>query len=270
MNKKLTMIFAVIAVLAIAISSVAIGVFAQPTSPNATVTKVSSNYIRVDGIINKWGTTSAIGLIQSQAKVAKFNDSSSAQLASATAMWTTNLSRPINAVRTKQNFTYTFYEAKLRNASVSTLSTNTASSTNYFLNGTWTIYAVTSNVTIYVSANGTITNIHRSTDITKTTAYGALTVTDNWSTFTLAINGINPLTGSLSRYVQRDVQFNPFKVTDDTTTNTVTRADVNAVGHSLGAVPGWGNYNPAYDVCGHFQVDLCDLATVAANVGNSN
>ena len=41
------------------------------------------------------------------------------QLASATAIWTTNNSRPISSVRSKENFTYVFYTARLANASVS-------------------------------------------------------------------------------------------------------------------------------------------------------
>ena len=81
-----------------------------------------------------------------------------------------------------------------------------------------------------------------------------------------AINGIDPLTGSVFRSVQRQVQFNPFKVTDDTTTNAVTRADVAAVIHSYGAMPGWGNYDAKMDFCGHFKIDIADLSTVASNM----
>jgi hypothetical protein len=155
----------------------------------------------------------------------------------------------------------------LTNASVSTLSANSIA-TDYFLNGTWTVYTVISNITIITNADGQITNVHRSSDTSIQKAYGELTVTNSWTTFTLAINGIDPLTGSVVRSVTRQVQFNPFKVTDDTTSNVVTRADIAAVAQSYGSMPGWGNYDARLDVCGHFKIDIADLSTVAANVGH--
>ena len=145
------------------------------------------------------------------------------------------------------------------------LSTSTLGA-DYFLNGTWNIFTVVSNVTIITNDQGQITNVHRSSDTSVQTAYGELKVTDNWTKFTLSINGIDPLSGSVSRSVQRYVQFNPFKVTDDTTTNAVTRADVAAIVQSYGAMPGWGNYDARMDVCGHFKIDITDLSTVACNM----
>ncbi len=281
MNKKISAVFAIIALIAVCSSSLAIGASAQPavlTSQSSTVLSptlspapnvVSSrSYIRIDGTITKWGTASAIGVLQTQARAALFQNSNTNQLASATAIWTTNISRPIAAVRSKENFTYTFYEARLTNASVSILSASTAA-TDYFLNGTWNVFTVLSNVTIITNADGQITNVHRSLDTSIQKAYGELNVTNNWSTFTLAITGIDPLTGTVIRSLTRQVQFNPFKVTDDLTSNVVTRADVAAVAQSYGSMPGWGNYDPRLDVCGHFKIDIADLSTVAANVGSS-
>jgi hypothetical protein len=151
------------------------------------------------------------------------------------------------------------------NASVSTLSTSTTDA-NYFLNGTWNVYTIISNVTIITDSSGSITSVHRSSDTSVQKAYGELTVTDNWTKFSLAINGIDPLTGSINRSVQRQVQFNPFKVTDDTTTNAITKADVAAVIHSYGAMPGWGNYDIRMDFAGHYKIDIADLSTVASNM----
>ena len=93
-----------------------------------------------------------------------------------------------------------------------------------------------------------------------------LKVTDNWSKFTLAINGIDPLTGSVFRSVTRQVEFNPFKVTEDSTTNVVTKADIAAVVHAYGAMPGWGNYDAKMDFCNHFKIDIADLSTVACKL----
>ena len=71
---------------------------------------------------------------------------------------------------------------------------------------------------------------------------------------------------SVFAYVQRQVQFNPFKVTDDTSTNFVTKADIAAVIHAYGAMPGWGNYDARMDFCGHYKIDIADLSTVATNM----
>jgi hypothetical protein len=125
---------------------------------------------------------------------------------------------------------------------------------------------VISNVTIITNDAGQITNIHRSLDTSVQKGYGELNVTDNWTKFALSINGIAPLTGSVFASVQRQVAFNPFKVTDDTATTAVTKADVAQVIRSYGAMPGWGNYDAKMDFCQHYKIDIADLSTVASNM----
>ena len=95
---------------------------------------------------------------------------------------------------------------------------------------------------------------------------GVLTVTDNWSKFTLSLDGIDDLTGSVARSVIRQFEFNPFKVTEDISTNFVTEADVAAVIRAYGAMPGHGNYNPRMDFRGHYKIDTTSLSTVASNL----
>jgi hypothetical protein len=269
MNKKIPIVIAIIAIFAVSSISLA-GAQTSTASPSTTASNMPSalatrSYVRINGIITQWGTTDVNGALQTQAAASSRVDLTTNQLAMATAIWTTNTSRPISDVMAKQNFTYVFYEARLTNASVSTLSAST-SATDYFLNGTWNVYTVISNVTIITNDQGQITNVHRSTDTSVQKAYGELKVTDNWTQFTLSINGIDPLTGSVFHTVTRQVAFNPFKVTDDTTTNAVTRADAAAVIKSYGAMPGWGNYDANMDFCNHFKIDIADLSTVASNM----
>lgn len=271
MNKKITLALTIIAI--IAVSSIGLaGVNAsigdrdqsgmQSNTSNALTQR---SYIRINGLVTQWGTTAVNGSLQTQAGTSTHETSGTNMATTATAIWTTNTSRPITGIQAKQNFTYTFYEARLRNASVSTLSAGSPA-TNYFLNGTWNVYTVTSTVTIITNAGGQITSVHRTSDTSVQSAYGELNVTDNWTKFTLSINGIDPLTGSVFRYVQRQVQFNPFKVTDDTMSTVVTKADISAVIHAYGAMPGWGNYDARMDFCGHYKIDIANLATVAANM----
>jgi hypothetical protein len=267
MNKKISLALIIIAIFAVSSIGLSSASIVTPSSVAANISNALAqrSYIRIDGVISMWGTTAVNGALQTQAGTSTRVDLSTNQAAASTAIWTTNTSRPIAAVQAKQNFTYTFYEARLRNASVSTLSASTPA-TNYFLNGTWNVYTVTSDVTILSNAGGQITSVHRTTDTSVQTAYGELNVTNNWTKFTLSINGLDPLTGSVFRSVQRQVQFNPFKVIDDTTSTAVTKADIAAVIHAYGSMPGWGNYDARMDFCSHFKIDIADLSTVATNV----
>ena len=70
-----------------------------------------------------------------------------------------------------------FYEARLTNASVSMLNTSSVAS-NYFLNGTWNVYTVTSNDKVITNTSGQIISIHRSST-NSLKSNGEFNVTDN-------------------------------------------------------------------------------------------
>jgi len=221
------------------------------------------SWVRLNGVINKWGTTDARGLLTVQARTALLTNAEKNQFARASAVWTTNTTRAISAAKAKENFTYTFYSARLLNASVSTFS---SSPTNFFLNGTWSVATVNSKVTIITNTDNEIVSVHRESDSTVAKVYGELNVTDNWTKFKLQLTGYEPLTGSIARYVTRNAMFNWYQVTDDVLGTTVTRADVNAVVQIYRAMPGWGNYDNKMDFNFNYKIDIADLATVAANL----
>lgn len=262
MNRKKSLIFAVIGILLV--SSLALAVDAAMAMPQGManiVNKVASaSWVRINGNVNLWGTTTVHGQLQTQAKAATLLNSDTKALTSATAIWTANTSRPIQSVRAKENFTYVFYIARIPNASISTASVSVGS---YFLSGTWNFAKVTSTVTITTSDDGTITHIHRDQDVSPIRANGELSITSNQ--FTLKINGIDQLSGSVYSSITRS-WFNPFKMTDDTTGNVVTRSDVNAIGQNYGAMPGWGSYDTRMDFNNNYRVDIADISTVAANM----
>jgi len=262
MNKNKVVIFAIVGILLASSVALAVGfAAAAPSMMQNIASRLSqASWVKINGNIDKWGTTDVRGLLQTQSRTALFQSSDTRQLTGATAIWTTNTTRAIQAARAKENFTYVFYVARLPNASASTSS---ASTNSYFLNGTWNLATVKSTVTIITNENGTITRVHRDQDITPTQAYGELTVTGNQ--FTLNINGIDPLTGSVYRSITRS-WFNPFKMTDDSTISTITRADIKAVAQSYGAMPGWGNYDTSMDFNNNYRVDIADISTVAANM----
>jgi hypothetical protein len=222
-----------------------------------------ASWVRMKGNISEWGTEAVSGVLQTQGRTASHQFKGSNQVSSATAMWTTNTSRAIDSYRAKENFTYTFYVARLTNASVSTMDSNTSTGT-YFLNGTWSLQKIVSTITVNTDENGTITHVNRNQDITPTSAYGELSISDNQ--FTLAINGQDTLSGSVYRAITRS-WYNPFKMGDfDSTTNTVTHTDVHTIAHCYGAMPGWGNFDSSMDFNNNYRVDIADISTVAANV----
>src|SRR5665647_224916 len=193
MKRKKALIFAVIGILVVSSLALAVDVaMAMPLGMANIVNKVASaSWVRINGNVNLWGTTTVHGQLQTQARAAVLLNSDTKELTSATAIWTANNSRPIQSVRANENFTYVFYVARIPNASISTASVSAGS---YFLNGTWNFAKVTSIVTIITNDDGTITHIHRDQDVSQMRAYGELSITGNQ--YTLKINNIDQLSGS--------------------------------------------------------------------------
>ncbi len=96
--------------------------------------------------------------------------------------------------------------------------------------------------------------------------YGELNVTGSWTQFTLSITGIPLLSGTVHRSIERQTMLNRFDIINGGTDATVTRADLTAISNDYGAVPGMSNYDESMDFHGTYQIDICDIATVAANV----
>jgi len=262
MNKTKAAIFAVVGILLV--SSLALAIETAAARPsireNLSNRLTQASWVRINGVIEQWGTTDVRGQLQVQTRSAIHNISDAKQFTSATAIWTTNTSRAIQAVQAKENFTYVYYVAKLPNASVINV---TASNGNYFLNGTWNLATVTSTITVNTDENGTITRVHRDQDIIPSKAYGELTITGN--EFTLSIEGIDALTGSVYRSISRSWH-NPFKMSDDSNTNAITRTDVRTIAQCYGAMPGWGNYDTSMDFNNNYRVDIADISAVASNM----
>ena len=113
----------ILAVMALTSLTLAMGsAYAVGATSLAANPPVQASWVRINGVITKWGTTDVRGLLNVQARTAILANADTRQFARATAVWTTNITRAVSAVKAKENFTYTFYSARLLNASVSTLS----------------------------------------------------------------------------------------------------------------------------------------------------
>jgi hypothetical protein len=273
--KKLIAIV-LVAIIAVSALSLAASAYAMPfmhwkdfsdMPGNSHRTAVQQNFIRMDGHVTKLGTTNVTGTIEAQSRTVVLNSTTSRQGSSASLIWTTNTSRAISSYRTRENFTYTFYTANLVNASVASLNVTGAS---FFLNGTWNVYQVNTNFTVTTNSAGDITGFNRNQNAVALAikAYGELKVASSGNNFTLTITGVSVLTGQV--HVQRITtkMFNPFIVNNDESVATVTKADVASIKSAYGSSPGWGNYDQRMDYNFNYKVDICDLATAAANINS--
>ena len=257
----------------IAISGISITAVASATPVtssnifnNSTMQKISlqQTYVRVDGSVKAWGMTSAVGAIQAQSQTITLNATSSKQVFSSTAVWSINGSVPTVATRISQNFTYSFYTARLVNGSFASLDYNSYS---LFMNGTWNLWNMTNSHTVITGPNGSVLSINNNQNITPlaTQAYGELSVSSNQANFTLAINGEQALTGSVFKQatITTNKMVNPFAIDGAT---TVTPSELNSVVKAYGSLPGMANYDQRLDFCSHYKIDICDLSTAAANL----
>jgi len=239
-------------------------------APNASasISRTRVSYVRMDGVITAWGSKTVIGSIQAQSQTTVLSNSVIRQGFSSTAIWTTNSSSPIAAVKARENFTYTFYSARLISGNYSALDYKGFS---FFMNGTWNAWNITETFTIKTNSSGYITSINSNQNIVQlvSEAYGELTVDSGWSTFSLAITGIDPLTGTVYAHVTASRSFNPFVIDIGVGSTTVTPTDLKNVASAYGSMPGWGNYDQRMDYALHYRIDLCDLATAAANLNSS-
>jgi hypothetical protein len=219
------------------------------------------SWIRLNGIVETWGSQEVNGSLWVNAKTVSFNEEVR-QGAFATAIWsnTTN-------VRQRGNFSYSFYVARLVNANVSALNFEDV---DFFMNGTWNVFHVTINQTLIKNGDlesGYTVDRQTKTDIDPiaTKAYGELTVTDNWTKFVLSIDGVDKLNGVVTRARMNQMIFNKFKVSEDGT-EKVSRVDLTVLSKIYGARPGWGSYDGNLDFNCNYKIDIADITTVAANV----
>ena len=277
MKRKLGILL--LAVIAVSSLSITAGAYALPfmsynTVPNTSTSAVGMqrNSVRMYGSITNWLTTPTATPVRGAIEVLSRTAvglRNTIQGYAASAIWTTNLTRAITAAWSLQNFTYSFYTARLVTGNFSALDYQ---GNAFYLNGTWNVWSINEKITITTnSTTGHVISVDRDQNITPVAmgAYGNLTVPSGWSTFTLAIDSVAPLTGNVIFHITISAVFNPFMLGADSSSTAVTKADLESIAASYGSMPGWGNYNINMDYCMHYQIDICDLATAAANLNTA-
>jgi len=231
--------------------------------PWTPIIPIRSHWVRLDGNITTWGTQEVKGALTLMAATTSQSRVPARWLDSANAIWTNTTN-----FRQDGNISYNFYAARLVEAN---FTMTDFQGNNFYLNGTWSVVNVNITRTVIKTGNsetGYSINVQSSLKITpvETKVYGELNVTNQWSEFTLNITGIPLLSGTVHRSIERQTMFNRFDIINAGTDNIVTRADLRAISNDYGAVPGMPNYDESMDFHGTYQIDICDIATVAANV----
>ena len=194
------------------LNSASAGVYATPlmstttVSPNAMASKIST-YVLVDGAINASGANAAVGTIQAQSRTT-VGPALTILGFSSTAIWSTNTSRPLATAIKRENFTYTFYTARLVQGNYSALDFNGAA---FFMNGTWNVWNITETFTIITDASGTVLNVNSDQNAARlaVNAYGEFTANPVGENFTLSITGVDPVTGTVTFMRETSRLFNP-------------------------------------------------------------
>lgn len=237
-----------------------------PTMPPISVPPISiipikSTWVRIDGSITSWGTQVAPtikGALTVLAATTSKTAVPSAWFDSADAIWTN-----VTKISLDGTTSYNYYTARLVQPSRTIINFQ---GNDFYMNGTWNVNNVT--ITRTVTKTGSSVNIQTNTQITRleTKVYGELNVTGSWTKFTLSIKGIPLLDGTVVRSIERTTVFNRFDIINGGTVATTTKADLTTIESDYGAVPGMPNYDESMDFHGTYQIDICDIATVAANV----
>ena len=158
------------------------------------------------------------------------------------------------------NFTYSFYAARLVNASLIEL--NYTETIDFYISGIWDVNKFTFE---YADGNFTMTM-----EVIVDDATGELSVTGNWTNFTIAIIGIELISGTVFFHYVTSAR--PIPISDVTgptgeIDHCVDIFDLVHVAKAYGSTPGIMGFDFDIDFNFDFTIDICDLVTIAASLG---
>ncbi len=219
----------------------------------------TNTYVLAVGRVTSYGSTPAFGFMKTFAQI---DASARVNLAWMTA--------PLPIVPAPglviTPLAFSFLAARLINASIVKLNyTDTSSVTHdLYIEGVWNVLNVT-----FTYKDSTFNFVVQPT---KTTASGVFTIDPSlvgnipWSTFTLAIQGVSPVTGTVAFHRIANVNIPDGDVNQD---GKIDVRDLATVAKSYGTTPGRSGYDFNLDLNFDFRVDIRDLAIVARSFGAS-
>jgi len=215
-------------------------------------------WIRMRGFITQWGPTPVFGWVGTHVKMINDNGTYH-EWATVHATWSYDKPRLNCTKPVAENFTLTYYTARLVNSSEIELNY-----TDYdlYISGLWNVKNIT--LTVLVDENGTLISFTRTITPVVTEAPGELRVFLNWHAFELDITGIDLLKGFVVRHA---IAYMEIKLCDTDGDGKVDLWDLVRVAKRYRTVPGLFNYDPNMDFNFDDKIDMGDLTTLAANMG---
>jgi len=206
-----------------------------------------ATYFMMHGVVTSYGTEPAYGWCGAYGEVGEW---ANALLGWALGVPPTPLEEP------PENFTYTFYAANLTEATQVELNYSGA---DLYILGYWNVYKVTF---VYEGEEVSYT-----IEMLVEHGEGTLIVTGGWTAFTVAITGIEEVSGTVAHYCVRSGEEIP--IGDVNLDRTINIFDLVHVSLAYGCTPGIGNYDFSIDINFDFTIDIYDLTTIAVNIGES-
>lgn len=167
---------------------------------------------------------------------------------------------------------FNFYAARLMNTTIVELN---YSSSDLYIDGLWNVY----NVTFIYEPGQMPGNYTFTIELLVDHGEGTLTVSGNWTTFTISITGIDKVGGSVKRYIIRPLE--PIPIGDicgpnkGPPDNNVNIFDLVHAAKAYGTTPGMPGMEFDFssyfsmDFNFDFKIDIIDLTTIAVNIGES-
>jgi hypothetical protein len=134
---------------------------------------------------------------------------------------------------------------------------------DFYISGLWDAINVT--FVYYPNGEGEFDgeNYNCTMEPVVSNATGELRVFEGWTKFALSITGLDLVSGSVHH---RFVGTMDVEIGDVDEDGAVNIEDLVHVAHAYGGKPGIGNYGFEMDFNFDFQIDVGDLATVAAEI----
>jgi len=240
------------------IAMLALGSFSfvlSATNGDTTIQKLS---VGMRGIMTQWGSDQVFGWIAAHAVKVNLNGTYR-EWARVHAMWSYDKPRLNCTKPPTENVTFSFYIAKLVNASMISLN---YSGYDLYISGLWNVAKITTTIIV---EDGIVINVTRVFEPVLTNATGELRVMLDPlpPKFELAIDGIEMLSGFVWMW---RIIYTEIKICDLNDDGKVDLIDLVRVAKGFRAKPGLPHYHMDFDFDLNFIIDIGDLATLAANI----
>lgn len=213
-----------------------------------------SIYFMMQGLVTSYGGNTAFGWCGTYGEVGEW--------AVALVAWAPGIP-PTPPEEPPTNFTYSFYAANLTNALQVELNYSGA---DLYISGLWNVYNIT--FAYEITENSFTYNLTIKPVVEA--GEGTLVVTGNWAVFTVAIIGIDEVSGIVLHHCVKSEEAIPIgdiSGISGVPDNNIDIFDLVHTAKAYGTTPGIEGYEFSIDFNFDFTIDIYDLTTIAVNLG---